>query len=305
MNAEHVAFQSHIKGLKTILMSAFMLFAPIYVSASPLKSEVIERIQTIPLKDRERIEKLFRDHLFFYEFAYTLFGDKPVSSGCFDRKHEETPELFCIQPDGYLAWEKYAHLFPSKNYLFLFFEDMEADCYELTLINKQAFRRIVDKHREKFADVFGPDIHPEKLLNLLVQKRSLWNTPMRGRPDLIGILLGYGKTNAELFQKRSEILMSNPGIKKRRTQPSQSFDSIDEELNFLNASLKSFSNEGKVSLYFMHLPGFVACHQHEETVQLKQKYIQQRKYITQHYARRKVLETTLEQLMTENSSSMD
>ncbi len=293
--------------IKTFLMSAFTLFAPIYISASTLKSEIAEKIQAIPLKDRERVEKLFRGLLFFHEFAYTLFGDKPVSVDWFDREQEQTTELqelFRIRPDGYRAWEKYAHLFPSKNYLFLFCEDVKADCYELTLINKEAFRQIVDKHREKFAELFGPDFDPEKLLNLLVQKGSLWNTPMRGRADLIGILLGYGKTNAELFQKRNEILRKE-GIKKGRTQPSQQFDSIDAELNFLDASLKSFSNEGKVSLHFMRLPGFVANPQHEETVQLRQKYTQQRKYITQRYIRRNVLEITLEQLMAESNQNRE
>ena len=266
----------------TIILS--VLNAPL--SASAQKEIAHEKMQNIPSADLKVLEGFFRELLFFQGFAYTLFGDKPVSTECFDLDNPEKPDMFATSCKGYKTWGKYAHLFPQEHYVFLFYEDADEYQCEMTLINKKAFLQIVDKHREKFAEVFGSEITPEKLLSLIVQKRCLWNTPMKDRDDLIGILLGYGKNNAELFQKREE-------LKKERTKPSASYCSMDEELEALNNRLQSFSGEGKITLNYMRFPGFAADHHHRETVQLKKKYAEQRKRITTHYFRKNVLEATL------------
>ena len=104
-----------------------------------------------------------------------------------------------------MTWKKYQHLFSGGNYLFLFEEGHEKDLCEITLINKSAFHKIFNDHKYKFVEAFGSDINSEKLLNLIVEKKSLSNTRLETREDLIGILLGYGKMNAELFQKRKKI----------------------------------------------------------------------------------------------------
>jgi hypothetical protein len=283
--------------IHVILMSAILLSSPPFCfSTSTQKGEVEEKIQNISSEDRKTLEDFFRNLLFLQGFAYTLFGDKPISVECFDLNNAEKPELFRTSSCGYKTWEKYVHLFPQRSYVFLFYEDADKDLCEITLINKKAFRQIFDAHQEKFAKFFGSEINSDKLLDLLVQKRSLWNTLMKDRDDLIGILLGYGKINAELFQKRSEILRRKKGIKKKRVEPSPGYHSIDEEHKVLDASLQSFSQEGRFSLHYMHLPGFAADYNRADTVQLKKKYIEQRKWITQRYSQGKVLEITLQQL---------
>lgn len=127
-------------------------------------------------------------------------------------------------------------------------------------------------------------------------KGSLWNTPIKEQEDLLGILLGYGKIHAELFQKRTEIVVGNRKIKKKRTKPSFGYSSVEEELKDLNAFLRSFSKEGKISLCYMRLPGFTANWKSEETAQVSKKYCEQRKHITQRYTQGDVLEITFKQL---------
>lgn len=263
------------------------------------KEEIKEIIQTIPSADLKILEDFFRELLFCHGFAYTLYGDKPMSVESFDLGDAGKSELFCTSSDGFKIWKKYAHLFPSKNHIFLFYEDKEKDSCEISLINKHAFQQIISKNKEKFSEVLGLEISPEKLLALLMQQQSLENTLVKDREDLIGILFGYGKTNAELFQKRNEIWRKKVTLKKKRTIPSFGYHSIDEELRALNNSLQFFSKDGRFSLNYMRLPSFVADSEKEETIQLKKKYIDQRKRITKQYAKGKILEITLEKLCAE------
>jgi hypothetical protein len=182
-----------------------------------MRKDEIEK--NILKEDVKILEIFFQDLLFQRGFAYTLFGNKPISIEYYDREDPNKPELFLSSAEGYKTWEKYAGLFPSREHIFLFYEDDQENLYEITLINKKAFHQVVTENREKFAAFFGPEINSEKLLNLLIQKRCLWNTPMKDRDDLIGILLGFGRHNAELFQKRSEIQSYRMRLTKYRTTP--------------------------------------------------------------------------------------
>ena len=125
----------------------------------------------------------------------------------------------------------------------------------------------------------------------------MWETPLRHRDDLIGILLGFGKINAELFQKRNEILGKREAIKKKRTEPSPGFSSIDQELDALNTTLGASPSKRRSSLNYISLPSFAMDQHHPETRALMQKYRLQRNYITQCYSKGNVLETTLQRLL--------
>ncbi|MBI3236478.1 MAG: hypothetical protein HYZ48_02040, partial [Chlamydiales bacterium] len=92
-------------------------------------------------QDLPVLDSFFREILFFECFAYTLFGDKPVSVCEYDL---ENTELFCHTSKGYKIWKKYAALLPLSNFLFLFYENSKKNFCELTLINKKAFQDIFD-----------------------------------------------------------------------------------------------------------------------------------------------------------------
>ncbi len=283
--------------MRTALIFILTLFMPTaHLAASAQKGFAREKIQTIPSEDLEVLDDFFRDLLFFHPFGYTLFGDKPISFECYDFENLKKPDVFATSCRGYKTWEKYAHLFPNDHYIFLFYEDTIDEIYELTVINKKAFLEIVNKHMEKFAKVFGPEITPENLLKLIIQKGSIWNTPLKEWDDLVGIMLGFGKNNAEIVQKGAEIENRKPSLKKRRTDPSPGYNSTVEELKAIHSRLKSFSNEGRITLNYMRLPSFAAEPGHPETIQLKKKYTDQRKRITKHFYRKNVLELTFEQL---------
>lgn len=237
-------------------------------------------------QDRPVLDSFFREILFFEGFAYTLFGDKPVSICDYNLKNTA---LFCHTPEGYKIWKKYAALLPSSNFLFLFYENSEKNSCELTLINKKAFRDIFDLHREKFVEIWGNEISSEVLLNLLTEKGSLWNTEVKEKDDLIGILLGYGKVNAELYQRRKELGFNKALAEKHRVNP-------PKELVAIVAALEPFAPQKPGSPHFMGFPGFMADHTKAETRSLKKKYTEQRKQITEIFSQGKVSEIVLQQL---------
>jgi hypothetical protein len=247
----------------------------------------------ISIEDREVLEHFFRNLLFYQGFAYTLFGDKPISIEVFDLDNPKKPSLFRYSCQGCKTWEKYVPFLPKNNFIFLFCEYPEHDFCEISLINKRAFYQVVKEHQKEFRSFLGTN-DAEEVLQLLIQKQSLWNTPLKNRDDLIGLLLGYGKNNPQLFQKRREI--RGIELKKKRTTPSPGYASVEEELKALNASLKSFSSEEKFTLNYLRLPGFVVDQSLPETNLLKKKYIKQRKFITEQYAKKNLLEVTLKRL---------
>jgi hypothetical protein len=254
---------------------------------------------------------LFLNH----DFAYTLFGDKPISCDC--SFHDRFDGLFQGSKEQFRIWEKYLSLFPSNNYIFLFYEHdaSEKYKYEITFINKKALKITFEKHRTKFIDLFGKSITAEKLLALLIERKTLWRTAVKDREDLMGILFGYGKINAELYQRREEIekVIAHNGNKHSREEipktlskkwflqsrkPCPGFSSFEEELEDIEQRL-SRSYPDNPQIRKMSLPGFVADYSHQETKALIQKYKQQRKLILQKYQDHGVLETSLLYLCTD------
>jgi len=275
------------------IIMVLLLFSSLHASALSIQ----ERLHSIPAKDHSDIGTLFRYLLFRSGFAYTCFGDKAISYDCFDLS-EEVDRLDHQSPFALNTWKRYAHLFSSENFLFLFHEDLEEQLTEITLINKQAFKNVFDKHREIFASLFGPNMTADELLNLLIKKGSLWNTPMREREDLIGILLGYGEVNARLYQRKAEIIgrkMSAQHLQKVRLLPSEGYHTIDEELAYLRSHLKTVPDENPL-IYAIRLPSFVADKNHPQTLAILKKYREQRNCFSKKYEKGNVLEVTLKQL---------
>lgn len=244
-------------------------------------------------EDRIILETFFRDLLFSNGFAFTLFGDKPISINEYDI---DKSKLFSNSSVGYETWNKYSSLLPNSNYLFVFHENKISCLFEITLINKSAVQKVVIQNKDKFLDFFGPEVSSDKLISLIIDNGSLWNTPLKDRDDLIGILLGYGRKNAELFQKRSELGLRKAGIKKSRTKPSPGYRSVKEELKAITRTLRPFDQSERSALFLMRLPGFVADSYSDETIDLKRKYTEQRKQITEVFSKGRVLEIVLEQL---------
>lgn len=273
-------------------------------------SHVSEQINSIPEEDRKILESLFyslfnRDH-----FAYTLFGDKPISLA---KTSALTPweNILCgCKAEGALyfqweIWKKHQTIFAIKNYLLI--EDLTTKSNDKTivLINKRCFVDTVNKHLMTFKEYLGSQITAQRLLDQIEAEHKFIAT-IKDHEILWGILLGYGAHNAAMYHRRKEL---SPFFQEKNSweqfnfecafqlppTPERHFDSTEEEWRFLNNKLQVCGDYG-FSLLFIQSPHFVADLEHKETHVLINNYKVQREKISEIYAKGDFLEITLSQL---------
>jgi hypothetical protein len=172
------------------------------VASSTDNAYVCEQLQKIPAEDREALT-LFFETLLANNFAYTLFGDKPVSCDNYLAVHGDSSRKCSYLNYGKKTWVQYNSLFPSSKFLFKYqrsgiFED-------IFLINKAAFLQTVEHYLPLFQSVLGNDVTPEKLLNTLSQTNISYDEALHYHSGLIGLLYGFGYTNAFCYHKSEEL----------------------------------------------------------------------------------------------------
>jgi len=279
----------------------FALFFLVIISISIGNDEqviVSSRTEIIPKKERDYLEFFFRYAFSTYPLGYVLFGDKPMAYASFtkteclsDYQKQRNPLLLFAHVNlvhnkfrkGFEVWKKYQHLFPSKNHLLFELKDsrLKDECC-IFLINKKAFLAAVQKNLKDFKTILGDDLTPHLLLEKIQSTKDVFKC-LKESNLLMGILFGYGRHNAELFQKRYDFIKRYPN--KRKECP-------------YNLKLTSLSETSPNPL-MMDLPRFAADLNHPETKQLLQKYRSQRREILKRYQSGDFLEVTLQQLCKE------
>lgn len=230
-------------------------------------------------QDFKYFNDFIKHHFYRDNFAYTLFGDKPLSLGAFALVEPVSVinPLFLhfnsISLKRWETWKKYAKYFPMRNYL-LFEQDGGDNRKFIFFINKLAFVSCVKNHQAIFDKELGKKVEGEQLLlDFAEGKTPLWKNQL-----LLGILLGYGECNARLFAERAKI-----------EELSLLFGDISShKYHKINESLGLFK-EGQIV--------FAADLNHPETMALKQKYRKLTKEIAEKYALRNFLKVTLQKLI--------
>lgn len=253
------------------------------------------------LSDQERcyLEFFFRKAIVEEPFVYTLFGDKPMTLILFTKKDElnalsvyqkNQRYILSIFPlvdmnnvrfcKGLEVWKKYQHLFPLSNFIFLESRDpSRREIGYLFLINKKAFLKAIESNLEDFKKILGSGITSRCLLREIQNTKDVFKS-LKHSNLLIGILFGYGRHNADLFQKKYEFVKRYPNKRTNCPFKLQPFNTSGLPLNSL----------------MLNLPCFAADWKHPETKQLSQKYHSQRQEVLKQYQSGDFLETTLQQL---------
>jgi hypothetical protein len=173
-------------------------------------------------------------------------------------------------------------LFPLKNYI-LTKEECKNRSYKICnviLINKKAFVKIVNKHKIFFKNKINKEIDPQQMLNDIESGKASFAETIHNDEALWGILLGYGKHNAILYEKRENKLLMDLTLEKAESTANQ---------------LRGFGEYGYSPLV-MGSVHFAAALTHPETRALQKKYRKLRAKISQIYAQNDFLEVTLQQL---------
>lgn len=263
------------------------------------------------MDERKSLDLFFRISFAFDGLGYTLFGDKPMTAVCYyDPKGKSRSiygfldsTFYSLSP-GYLrmyhGWktlQKYKHLFPLKDYGLIQCKNFIDNDFAIALfINKKAILETVECHLEDFRKVLGHEITPEILLGRILTSDDVFGDVLKNHQGLIGTLLGFGRDNAWLFQRREEI---DPCILKMRFSLKKlGMQTSNHEINRLNEKLQGFDPREVLDFnpLFLRLPGFVADLDTEKTKQLKIKYERQYRRIVSHYRKADFLEATLEQM---------
>lgn len=256
---------------------------------------------TLSEEEKVWLQEFFRDLLFNYPGAYTLFGTKPISTSCVyhfteeDKREieeynknlskEERSKMREKRYDydaNYEKWQKIKARFPIHQYLFGSFPSPYVDKVEVVLfVNVEETLRTLLNYYDDFRRVLGHDFDPIQVVFEVENKESEFWKLVIHHHSLQGILLGYGRDNAWFFEWEL----------KHKDEKSQTG-------NFLSSLLVKVDEKGDIEKYTPQnflLPIFRSYGLHSNT-QLIEQYKKERAYIKSLYNGRDEVDVALEWL---------
>lgn len=262
------------------------------------------QISNIPKQDLKEIEFLFDYLISEHDFAYTLFGSKPMSLA--DLSLRPPCRLPATRQNQALnfrkklmsslkAWDKYKKHFKSQDFIILDSEDGFFSCTTFFIIHKNNLLSLLKNHESLFKQELGSAFTPETFLEKLEKRETTLAEAIHTNDKLLGIMLGYGVRNASLFQERLDL---KKALVKSR-QLSAPIKELTKRLSIVEAQMSDFSvfEENAVipPLYFL------ADASHPETIELKEKYEKERLKLIHLKQQPKFIECALKRLLTTSS----
>lgn len=211
--------------MKKILLFLISVFCFACGESEEKKNDVSYALSQINEEDKKVLEELFRSLFIQGPFSYTLLDKKPMGTidYSFNFAFNVTPSKFhtrnaLIAYKGMKVWEKYKHLFPSKNFYFFVYSHQQANDYVFgfTLLSKPKVLEIIKKNISFFKDFANHSSEtPEQVLEMLcANKFYKFDTEKDEKyHKTLGLLLGYSKESVEAFcriQVLSQILTGLP-----------------------------------------------------------------------------------------------
>ena len=164
-----------------------------------------ETLKSISKSDQKALSVFFKTCVIKDSLAHTILGYKPMSLLCL-----ETPEVtndpklqtqFRLALKGYEIFKHNSLLFPKKSYSIVEFENHYIPNLPfLLIIHHDCSRRLIVEHIEVFLDALGKSISLEDLFSILTNPNHEDFYTIMDSHFLKGILFGFGKTNAYLFE---------------------------------------------------------------------------------------------------------
>jgi uncharacterized protein YihD (DUF1040 family) len=273
----------------------FLLFS--LYSTLLIKADIVE----IPRQDLKNIKCFFEDLIDQHDYAYTIFGSKPMSLADFCLESPRNlsfykwlrSKIFMIRRKAILkSWYKYREEFDFKDFIFLDEEHDWINCLVMILINKKNMLHVLEEHSSIFKEELGEDFNPELFLERLEKKEVSITKAINKSQKLMGIMLGYGVRNATLFQERFNIRKS---MWKREKDNLPEDEALTKKLANVEGQCNDFSELEEDAI--MHPLYFLADTSHPETVRLKKQYEDDRQKIEELMRQPKFMNKVLERLI--------
>lgn len=239
--------------------------------------EIHRKLEVLSPEEKGDLAYFINFAITFCEYPYTLVGSKPMSICDYLQFSEDLPQILREDYErprhrkfadrlerGYQVYQKYSNLFPQNNYLISrYHASGSKGVLDVALIHRKMCLDVIQKNLDEFCEVFQKKCSAEEVFEILTHPNDEYFYDIVENHRLLGILLGFGKNNAVLFeQKRYDIL-------------------------------KSFTNEWPAWPRKWRLPGFACDPKTTESQHLKKIYNETRKYIRWTYWNRDDLEVTL------------
>ena len=238
---------------------------------------VREKLKILTPQEKEDLTVFIDEAILFNQYPYVLVGYKPMSI-CNVTLNLEYLDEGCNIPyceakkRGYLVWKKYESIFPQKKIILTDYYLSESEGEkEMALISLKLCSSKIEEHLADFCEVLGRSCKSSEILEILTHPEHNDFHAIMDRDRLLGILLGFGRNNAYLYEQ----------IRSSYKQPS------------IKDPLGPLTNEWPYWPRKWRLPGFVCDSTTEETKQLKKHYQKARRIIRWTYFNRDSLEVTL------------
>lgn len=206
-------------GYKSLIFFFCILFSFLHGNTAQLES--------IDKKDYERLERFFNYIIHRSSIGYSLCGEKPLATESFinltkipSGHGHRLPKIifehygYSILWNGWKCWERYAHLFPSQNFVLRFIEKMDT----LVLINKSVCKTVIEENIDLFHKYLNTSETPKEILDKICYPKGNEEYLFK-HTALLGILYGYGRNNSIAFASRSYIQKLEPYTKNEFISP--------------------------------------------------------------------------------------
>jgi hypothetical protein len=244
---------------------------------------------------------LFKDLIDEHDYAYTIFGSKPMSLADFGLEsppnlpfHRKLRSKFLMfkRRSSLNSWYKYRDDFDLKDFIFLDEEKDWIDCLVLILINKKNMLRVLRENSSIFKEELGEDFTPESFLEKLEKREVSIAIAIKESQKLMGIMLGYGVRNATLFQDRFVFKKALSQIEKNNFHEDET---ITKHLADIEAQCEDFSEfEADAVIPPLY---FLADVSHPETIELKRQYEKDRQKIEEMMQKPNFMDMDLKRLV--------
>ena len=300
-----------------LLVSCSLLVMMLFISQ---KQDITRKLQFLSTDEKFFLEAFFRTLISTEDGSYVLFGNKPTSLMFYEEWHSYDPHPissfpsgsdFSPQKKGFEIWQKHQHLFPLKTYAIIKTESHLSNHYAaLFLIHKQRLLKILNQNFIDFQKVFPQFKSPEYLLNAMLDNPSILQKIRYQHTLLLGIILGFGKDNAALFERQDEIYTflfpqhfysQRTYLKKPflRPIPQSGCETLEEELDLIE-----MKSDGVIEVIdipaverSLHWPlGFLVDIEKTDLAQLRARVKQERIKATAAYRKGNFLQVTLNEL---------
>ncbi len=211
--------------MKSIFLAIFLLFWPLEGKG------VSEKLQSIPSKDREKIEFFFSYLVQHANLGFVLFGDTKTAAFCsipIVCKHALLPKSVTKTPlkyqknlkQSWAIWTRYRNRFKHPNIIVCEEYDRfkKSAFLQLIFIDKSKLMILLEQYREDFEEVLGENFSSANFVAKIEKTGKL--RPLINRDEkLFGLILGFGKESSTGFKNMQNEEEKDPKFKLAGYRP--------------------------------------------------------------------------------------